>query len=134
MIMDRDNLCQHQRRRWSFLSIVDNRSRAWTKFIWKTICSPCSMASTLHSTNKIQMNRNTATVWSQCCRRTAARTMMVTKSNCLRDSSSGFILRVYSHKPFWCPGCLPLEVLTYACLTRSFYPGFNDLSFANVVT
>ena len=81
---------------------------------------------------------------SQCCRRIAGRTTMLAKSNCLRDSSSGFILRVYPHSlsckrvirkaaEVWCHGCLHLERLTHACLTRSSYPGFNDFSLSNKV-
>ena len=137
-------LCQHQRRIWSFLSIVDDRFRAWAEFIWKTICCRCNISSTLHSTNEILRNNNTASDWSQCYRRIATRTTMFSKSNCLRGSSSGFFLRVYSqslsHKrvyrkaaEVWYQGCLPLEGLTYTCLMRSFYPGFNNFSLSSSV-
>ena len=72
-------LCHHQRRIWSFLSIVDDRSCALPEFIWNTSCYPCSMSSTLHSTNGIERNNNTDSFWSQCCRRLASRTMMLAK-------------------------------------------------------
>ena len=112
-------------------------------FLWKTSCCPCSMSPTLHNTNEIQRNNNTASVLSQCCRRIALRTMMLAKSNCHKGFNSGFILRVYyqcfSRKRVFRKavevrrqGCLPLEKLTYTCLTRSFYPGFNDFSLSNV--
>ena len=124
MIMDQDHLCQHQQQRWSFLSIVNNRSRAWAEFIWKTSCCTCSMPYTLHNTNKVKRNRCTASVWSQWSLRIAARLMMLAKPNCLMGSSSEFILRVYSqilsHKQVfrkvvevWCQGCLPLEVCLF---------------------
>ena len=64
---------------------------------------------------------------------------MLAKSNCLRGSSSKFVLRIYfqslSRKRVirkaagvWCQGCLPLERLIYTCLMESFYPGFNEFS------
>ena len=122
-----------------FLSNVDDRSRDLAEFIWKTSCCLCGMSSTPHNTNEIQRNNNTASVWSQCCGRIAARTMMLAKLNCLRGSSFGFILRVYSQSlsrkrvsreaaEVWYQGCLPLKRLTYACLTRSFYLGINEFS------
>ena len=64
---------------------------------------------------------------------------MPAKPNCLRGSSSVFFLRVYSQNlsrkrlfrkavDVWYQGCPPLERVTYACLTKSFYPAFNDFS------
>ena len=101
------------------------------------------MSSTLHSTNQIQRNSNTASVWSQCCRRIATRTTMLAKSNCLRGSSSGCILRV-SPKAFPVNECSARqrrfgvrvvypEGLTYTCLTSSFYSGFNEFSLSSLV-
>ena len=102
---------------------------------------PMQHVTTLHNTNGIQRSSNTASIWSQCCRRIATRTTMLAKSNCLRGSSSGFILRVYSQSlsrkrvfrkaaEVWCRGFLPLERMTYACLTRSFYPGCKQFSLS----